>query len=78
MRDKKIIRIKNGEFILDITKDGVLTTYKRDSAMDISGWAFDKLAFIISNLKKVGYKDVKIITVPSEKKESKKDKGDKE
>ncbi|UNH58349.1 hypothetical protein [Bacillus phage vB_BsuS_PJN02] len=47
MRDKKIIRIKNGEFILDITKDGVLTTYKRDSAMDISGWAFDKLAFII-------------------------------
>lgn len=64
--DKKILQIKKGEFLLDVTKDGILTTYKRDSAMDISVWSIDQLAHVTSNLHKVGYKSAKVIVIKGE------------
>lgn len=62
-KNKKIIQIKKGEFLLDVSRDGVFTTYKRNSAMDISNWTLERLGYILGNLHKVGYDKATVITV---------------
>jgi hypothetical protein len=69
---RKILRIAQGEYLLDANKDGVVTTYNKESAMDISDWKFDQLAYFISNLHKVGYIKAKVeeIEIPEEVEEN--------
>jgi hypothetical protein len=63
-KTKAILQIKNGEYLLDVLHSGAInTTYKRDSAMDISGWSFEQVSHIISNLHKVGYTTAQVINV---------------
>lgn len=64
---KKIVQVKNGEYLLDVAEKSVVTTYKRKSAIDVSEWSFDTLSYILSGLKSVGYDDVKILEIEKEK-----------
>lgn len=60
---KKILQIKNGEYLLEIRNNAVATTYNRDVAMDITSWSLEQLGYIIGNLKKVGYTKCKIVEI---------------
>lgn len=64
---KKILRIKKGEYLLALTGEGIMTTLDTKKAMDISEWSLEQLGYIISNLKRVGYKKAEIETVKIEK-----------
>lgn len=61
-RMKKILQIKNGEYLHSLlkNKEGILTgidsTYHKQFALDISNWSLEQLGHISSNLEKVGYK----------------------
>ena len=66
---KKILRIRRGEYLLAISPEGVATTYDKDKAMDITNWSLEQLAYIISNLKRVGYKKTVVETVEIIKRE---------
>lgn len=63
MNMKKIIQIKNGEYLLDVKERSVVTTYKRNSAMDVTNWSLDTMLGILSGLKSVGYDEVKVIEI---------------
>jgi hypothetical protein len=63
MANKRILRICEGEYLLDVSQGAVVTTRNKDVAMDISDWGFNQTTFIISNLQKVGYVGAKIIDV---------------
>lgn len=63
---KKIIKIKKGEYLLAIANNSVATTYKIDSALDISKWSLETLGFIVGNLKKVGYNRCEVLTIEDE------------
>jgi hypothetical protein len=58
---KKILRIKTGEFLLEVREGNVVTTYGIKNALDISDWSFKQLEYIISNLHKVGYTKAEVI-----------------
>lgn len=60
-KKKTIIQIKKGEFLLDIMDNGVKTTYKRKSALDVSNMPLEQVKYIIENLKKVGYTTAKVV-----------------
>jgi hypothetical protein len=70
---KRILRIAKGEYLLDVSKEGVVTTHNKDSAMDISGWSFDTFTYFVTNLQKVGYIKAKAewVDIPEEKEETK-------
>lgn len=63
---KKILQIKKGEYLLEIRNSAVATTYNQDSALDISDWSLEQLGFITGNLRNVGYKKVKVLTIVEE------------
>ena len=67
---KKILKIRKGEWLLEIRNNAVATTYLVDSAMDISNWSIEQLGNIIDNLKKVGYTKASIETIKPKKKEN--------
>lgn len=75
---KKILQIKNGEYLLEIRGNAVATTYNQDIALDISGWKLDQVGFIVGNLKKVGYTKTKILTIEDKVEEEVKESEDKE
>lgn len=60
---KKILKIRKGEYLLEIRNNAVATTYLADSALDISNWSLEQLGYIIGNLKKVGYTKASVVTV---------------
>lgn len=60
---KKILRIRKDEYMLAMEPSGVVTTFDKSKAMDISGWTTTELGYVISNLKRVGLKSAKIETV---------------
>lgn len=60
---KKVLKIRKGEYLLEIRNSAVATTYLVDSAMDISDWSMKQLGYIIENLKKVGYTKASIETI---------------
>ena len=66
MAKKKVLKIKKGEYLLEIRNNAVATTYNLDQAMDISSWKLEQLGFIVGNLKKVGYKHCAVLTVADE------------
>ncbi len=57
---RKILKIKNGEYLLEVKNNAAMTTYNKDVALDISDWDFNQIAFVISNLHKVGYVEAKV------------------
>lgn len=71
---KKIIQVKNGEYLLEVRNNAVATTYNRDIAMDVSDWEWSQLEFIVSNLVNVGYGKTKVLEVRDSKKTEKSDK----
>lgn len=56
----KVLRIRKGEYLLELTERGVVTTFNRDAALDISGWSMGQLALIVKSLGKAGYKKVAV------------------
>lgn len=68
---KKIIQVKNGEYLLDVNENSVVTTYKRNSAMDVTDWSLETLGYILSSLKSVGYDGVKIMEIEDKKDDKK-------
>lgn len=60
---KKILKIKNGEYLLEVRGNAVATTYNKDYAMDISNWSLEQLGYIVGNLKKVGYTSAEVMTI---------------
>lgn len=60
---KKVLRIKAGEFLSEAFDNRINTTANINSAMDISGWSFEKLEYIMSNLRKVGFTKVEVVEV---------------
>lgn len=67
--EKKIIRIRKGEYLMAMEVNGVVTTYNKDKAMDISNWTLEQLGMILSNLKRVGYKKATIEVIEKSVKE---------
>lgn len=67
--EKKILRIRKGEYLLAMEVNGIATTYNKDSAMDISNWSLEQLGMILSNLKRVGYKKATIEVIEKSVKE---------
>lgn len=63
---KKVLKIKKGEYLLEIRNNAVATTYSLEHAMDIREWSLDQLGYIISNLKNVGYTKASVVDVFSE------------
>lgn len=63
---KKVLRIKTGEFLLKAHDNRIETTYKIQSAMDVSHWSFEQVAHVISNLHKVGYTSAEIVEYKEE------------
>jgi len=57
----KVLRIKTGEFLFDMNDKSIATCRKIQDAMDISGWTFEQLEYIMSNLHKVGYTSVEVV-----------------
>lgn len=60
---KSVLQIKNGEYLLEIRGNAVATTYKKESALDITEWKWEQVEYIVSNLYKVGYTKCKIVEV---------------
>lgn len=67
---KKILKIRKGEYLLEIRNSAIATTYLEDSAMDISDWSMKQLGYIIENLKKVGYTKASVEIIEPKKKEN--------
>lgn len=65
-KNKKVLQIKKGEYLLEIRNNAVATTYNLDYALDISDWKLEQLGFIVGNLKKVGYKNCTVVTIANE------------
>lgn len=63
---KKVLRIKKGEYLLAVTGEGVKTTFDVKKAMDITSWSLEELGYIVSNLKRVGYRKTEVETVKIE------------
>lgn len=63
---KKILRIRQGEYLLAVEPKGVVTTHDKDRAMDISMWSLDQLGHMVKNLSRVGYKKAQVETVELE------------
>lgn len=61
--NKKVLRIKNGEFLLGVNDNSIATTYKLTDAMDISSWSLKQIEYIISNLHKVGYTKAQVLDI---------------
>lgn len=70
---KKVLKIKNGEYLLEIRNNAVATTYNLDHALDISNWSLEQLGYIVGNLKKVGYSKASIVHVHEEVKPEEKE-----
>lgn len=57
---KKIMRIRKGEYLLELTNEGMHTTFDKDEALDISNWSISQVGLIAKSLREVGYKKVAI------------------
>jgi hypothetical protein len=60
---KKVLRIKNSEFLLNIFPDRIETTTHINNAMDISVLDFATIDKILHSLYNVGYRDMKVLEV---------------
>ena len=60
---KKVLRIKTGEFLEKAFDNRINTTANINNALDISGWSFEQLEHIMSNLKKVGFTKMEVVEV---------------
>lgn len=67
--EKKVLRIRKGEYLMAMEINGVVTTFNKDKAMDISNWSLEQLGLILKSLKRVGYKKATIEVIKKDDKE---------
>jgi hypothetical protein len=60
---KKVLRVKNSEFLLNVYPDRIETTAHIKHAMDVTSLDFELLDNILHNLYNAGYREMKIIEV---------------
>jgi hypothetical protein len=74
--EKKILRIRKGEYLMAIASNGVVTTHNKDKAMDISPWSLEQLGHILGSLKRLGYSKATVEVLEKTVKEDILDKAD--
>lgn len=62
-KTKKVLRIRKGEYMLEMQPHGMLTTHNNQKALDITNWTMPMVGRAISALKGAGYKFVGVETV---------------
>lgn len=62
-KKRRVLRIKNGEFLLAVHPNRVETTENITIALDVSTISFMELYDVTFNLQKAGYKEMKVLEV---------------
>ena len=63
MTKKKVLQIEPERFLQDVNDEVVFACHHINDALDISGWTFEQLEFVMSNLYKMGNTKIKVIEV---------------
>lgn len=63
LKNRKVLRISDGEFLMAIHSNRVETTTNVALALDITTLPFKDLYDVTNNLQKAGYKKMKVIDV---------------
>ena len=63
MAKKKVLQIEPERFLQDVNNEVVFACHHIKDAKDISGWSFEQLSYVMSNLYKMGNTKVKVVEV---------------
>lgn len=63
MNKRKVLRIRNSEFLLNVYPDRIETTSHINNAMDISTLGFATIDEILHKLYNAGYRECKVLEV---------------